>query len=40
MEKKKCVECGMYIPPYRKFLCDDCYSKMLSDKLDKEQDEE
>ena len=36
MEKKTCVECGTYIPSYRKFLCDDCYSKMLSDKLDKE----
>lgn len=34
----KCVECGSHVPPYQKFLCEDCWKIALNEKL-KEEDE-
>ena len=31
---KVCVECGGYVPPYQKYLCEECWGKALNEKLD------
>lgn len=31
-EQEKCVECRVDIPPYRKYLCEECFAEMLKEK--------
>ncbi|CEG25980.1 hypothetical protein BN1002_00818 [Bacillus sp. B-jedd] len=36
----KCVECGGHVPIYQKFLCEDCWTTALNQKLLEEDEKE